>query len=552
MICGVATKFGHWKGVIARRISEAISPSDYNATNGQRTRNRIGDNYFSQLQCWLSSQSPLREFSCFAALDLAKIVSRATHHSFIRGSLILIVGLEATIGLAQDSTNDLESVKRQLQEIHNTINQLENKHQEELQSLKKKLEDQQMLLNQLQNRESSSLTTATNNIESATTSTQPVLPAPAAPWRPTDPIRIAGGGKNYLNISFDGLFAAAASTAPDLQNIETGGHDAIQRGFTVQNLELTFDGAVDPYFVGQANLVTQINRAGNTTFEAEEAWLQTTSLTANLQAKGGLYLSPFGRLNQMHPHAWDFADQPLVNGRFLGADGLRNPGVQLSYLTPLLWYSELLLSIQNGSGGTATSFRNRGDGNVFFGRPTLDREVRGAQDLLYVPRWANSFDLTDEQTLVLGTSAALGPNDTGGTSSTQIYGMDTFYKWKPSNASGGWPFVKWQTEAMYRRFEAGEVGVDTDGDGVNDSVNPPREFFDDWGVYSQVTWGFSKGWVFGLRGDFLNQEKSPFTADATRDNRWRLSPNLTWYPTEFSKIRHLANAASSRFFTLLI
>jgi len=370
--------------------------------------------------------------------------------------------------------------------------------------------------------------------------TTPILQLPSgasSSWSPSAPLRLAGSNKNYLNISFVGLFAAAGSTAPDIQNIETGGHDPIQRGFTVQNLELTFDGAVDPYFNGQANLVTQINRAGDTTLEAEEAWLQTISLPANLQAKGGLFLSPFGRLNQTHPHTWDFADQPLVNGRLLGPDGLRNPGAQLSYLTPLPWYSELLLSVQNGTGETAASFRNRGENNVFFGRPTLDRELRGPQDLLYVPRWANSFDLTDEQTLVLGTSAALGPNDTGGNSSTQIYGADAFYKWKPSNASGGWPFVKWQSEAMYRRFEAGEVGVDTDGDGVNDSVNPPKELFDDWGFYSQVTWGFSKGWVFGLRGDYLNQEKSQFTADATRDNRWRLSPNLTWYPTEFSKIR---------------
>lgn len=447
-------------------------------------------------------------------------------------SLILLLGLKVNVVLAQNSTNDLESVKKQLQEIQNSIHQLESKHQEELQLLKKKLEDQQILLNQLENREISPQTpittvVLTNRIEAVTVSTQP-LPSPEPSWSPSAPIRLAGNAKNYLNISFDGLFAAAGSTAADLQNIEIGGHDPIQRGFTVQNLELTFDGAVDPYFIGQASLVTQINRTGNTTFEAEEAWLQTTSLPANFQAKAGLYLSPFGRLNQTHPHTWDFADQPLVNGRFLGPDGLRNPGAQFSYLTPLPWYSELMLSIQNGSGDTATSFRNRGDNNVFFGRPTLDRNIRGLEDLLYVPRWINSFDLTDEQTFVLGSSAAFGPNDTGGISSTQIYGVDAFYKWKPSNASGGWPFVKWQSEAMYRQFEA--------GDAHNNTVLPV-EVFHDWGLYSQATWGFSKGWVAGLRGDYLIQEKSRFTIDATRDNRWRISPNLTWYPTEFSKIR---------------
>jgi hypothetical protein len=30
---------------------------------------------------------------------------------------------------------------------------------------------------------------------------------------------------------------------------------------------------------------------------------------------------------------------------------------------------------------------------------------------------------------------------------------------------------------------------------------------------------------------------SPVGRDPARDRRWRLSPNLTWYPSEYSKIR---------------
>ncbi len=82
MICGVAAKFGHWTGARVAAISTVISEHERNAANDQMVRNLLGDNYFSQLRCWLSSQSPLRGFSCLAALDLAKIVSRATHHSF--------------------------------------------------------------------------------------------------------------------------------------------------------------------------------------------------------------------------------------------------------------------------------------------------------------------------------------------------------------------------------------------------------------------------------------------------------------------------------------
>src|SRR5207247_3201727 len=45
----------------------------------------------------------------------------------------------------------------------------------------------------------------------------------------TQPITI-GGGKNYMNISFDGLFALAYSSARDLNDIEVGDHDPQQRG----------------------------------------------------------------------------------------------------------------------------------------------------------------------------------------------------------------------------------------------------------------------------------------------------------------------------------
>src|SRR5438046_1152329 len=64
----------------------------------------------------------------------------------------------------------------------------------------------------------------------------------------TQPITI-GGGKNYMNISLDGLFALAYSSARDLNNIEVGDHDPQQRGFIARNIELAFDGAVDPCYV---------------------------------------------------------------------------------------------------------------------------------------------------------------------------------------------------------------------------------------------------------------------------------------------------------------
>jgi hypothetical protein len=52
-----------------------------------------------------------------------------------------------------------------------------------------------------------------------------------------------------------------------------------------------------------------------------------------------------------------------------------------------------------------------------------------------------------------------------------------------------------------------------------------------------VRWGFKKGLVAGIRGDIVDMQDSKFTDDLDRQPRWRLSANITWYPTEFSKIR---------------
>jgi len=344
----------------------------------------------------------------------------------------------------------------------------------------------------------------------------------------TSPITIGGGGKNYMNISFDGLFALAYSSARDLDHVEVGDHDPQQRGFNARNIELAFNGAVDPYFEGFANIVFKLDNDNETEVEVEEAFLQTTGLPFNLQLKAGQFFAAFGRLNAVHPHAWDFADAPLVSGRILGPDGLRGVGAQISWTLPLPWYSQLIFAGQNGRGGTGFSFRNPGDDGIFFGRRTTDREMRGLQDFVWIPRWENSIDLSPTQVVLAGVSGAFGSNETGANSRTQIYGGDLFYKWKSSHAEGGFPFVKWQTEVMYRRFEAGR--------GVDQSF-PVAETFHDWGMYSQVLWGFKKGWVAGIRGDYLHMTSSEFTDNDERQTRSRISANLTWYPTEFSKIR---------------
>lgn len=365
-------------------------------------------------------------------------------------------------------------------------------------------------------------------------------------------------GNSYANWSFDGLFAMGGSSADDIEGgTQLGGHDPKQRGFTVQNLELSLAGHVDPYLNGQANIVLQIDPAGETTVEAEEAFLETTELPWNLQIKAGQFFTEFGRLNPTHPHTWGFVDQPLVNGRFFGEDGLRGPGARVSWLVPTPFYSELFMTVQNSQGGTAFSFRNDHSGEPYLGRLHEQGSVNGLGDMLYTPRYVMSFDPTENQTLLAGVSAALGPNGSGTDTDTCIFGMDLFWKWKSPRAHGGFPYVSWQTEIMHRRYEAGAFSEDLDGSGTLDPDEPdlngdgiinsvPSETLSDYGMYSQLLYGFRKNWVCGFRGDYLAPDgkgsyETVYGSDPDRAARLRLAPNVTWYPSEFSKLRLQCN-----------
>jgi hypothetical protein len=475
------------------------------------------------------------------------------------------IWMSAAVLQAQETPESLSRQIKQLQE------HFEKQQREMRESFERMIRDQQAQIETLKKELEATKTNAPQpNVTAAPSDNAPAAPTAAiapsrsaapgavgaadlpAKWSPTDPIRF-GGAQNYINLSFDALVAAGGSTANDIEDLELGGHDPKERGFTVQNLETILEGKIDPYFRGQANFVFQIDPHGETTFEAEEAYLETMSLPYNLQVKAGQFFSEFGRLNATHPHSWDFVDQPLVNGRFLGPDGLRSAGARLSYLLPTPFYSELFFAVQNSQGGTAFSFRNEHESELFFGRPAVEHGVRNVGDMLFVPRYAASFDITDSQTIVAGTSAAFGPNSSGADTDTQIYGVDLFWKWKSPQQHAGFPFVTWQTEGMMRRYKAGAFNWDLNGDGVADSNEEvdmatglpamlPEEKITDYGLYSQVAYGFRKGWVAAFRGDYVFPEtraeyESILGPDPDRSSRWRLSPNLTWYPSEFSKIR---------------
>lgn len=358
------------------------------------------------------------------------------------------------------------------------------------------------------------------------------------------------------------LLVAGGGSSADAEQIgalQSGGHDPRRNGFTLQGAEISVSGAVDPYFTAEAYIL-----AGEDEVELEEAYLTSLSLPHGLQLKAGKYLTEFGRINPTHPHQWYWLDQPIIAGRLLGADGLRSTGARIAWLVPLPWYAQLIVGAQNASDESAISFLGEGHahghaeasagheedhashddghemawagGQTIGGRPRIDRMQEDLEDLLYNVRLEQAFDLTPSATLLFGLSSIIGPNAASEDGTTYLFGADLTLKWRSANARQGAPFVVWQTEWMSREFKTGELTIPHD----DHEHHLPDKTLRDWGVYSQIVWGFAPRWETGLRieyatgneSEWLDREEDPMRAD-----RVRVSPMLAYRPSEYSRIR---------------
>ena len=360
---------------------------------------------------------------------------------------------------------------------------------------------------------------------------------------------IVSGPFNLLQISTDLMTAIGTSTEPDpiVQQLQGGHHDPRKRGFTLQQAEVQITGAIDPYFRGQFVMVTSLDTEGESIFEIEEAWLTTQQLPASLLLRAGVYLTDFGRVNTVHPHQWDFMDQPVMHTRLFGEDGMRGPGARLAWLAPTETYFEAILGAQNANGETMHSFLSSEESyeeRPLGGRAYVEdaQQVRTLGDVVWSGRLASAVDFDDSHTLGAGISGLFGPNATGFGADTVIYGADLMFRWRPIDNRRGYPFFKVQGEILGRSFLAAEQ---TD---VSDPLVPAtvqQQTLDDYGGYLYAAWGFDVGWAVALRGEYatgsggsysgsgaFDRAQDPFRADRTR---W--SPMLSWQTSEYSRVR---------------
>jgi len=166
--------------------------------------------------------------------------------------------------------------------------------------------------------------------------------------------------------------------------------------------ELVLESYLNPYSRG-----TVVFTVEDSTFSVEEAYINIfKGLPDGFALKAGKYRIGFGKLNPLHPHAYDFIDAPKVMGSMLpGDDGYNDIGAQISYMIPTkgTWASIISADILNGSSW----------------HPNESQAASG-----WVGRWSNSFLIEDKTPLDIGFSATQGTNNVQWNKKTQVYGAD--------------------------------------------------------------------------------------------------------------------------------
>ena len=332
----------------------------------------------------------------------------------------------------------------------------------------------------------------------------------------------------YGNFSKDPASYAISGFVP-ANNVSPG-----TRGLSLRESEVAIAANIDPDFRG--NLLLSFDEANQVS--VEEAYFQSIGLGNGLSLKGGRFFSAIGYQNEIHSHAWDFVDAPLVYRAFLSGENYADDGVQLRWLAPNENLIELGAEIGRGKDRPGSNRNKNGSaaGTVFahFGGDIGESHSYrlGISALGTAPSNAPVKDIDSQGADVI--------NSFSGT--TRVAAADFVYKYAP-NGNAQQTSVKLQGE-YFRRRQSGTLIFDTTGSLEQAARNIARRYATNQsGWYLQGVYQFMPQWRAGLRFDRLDRGSVEIGASnvgnlaAVDYNPSRTSVMLDYSPSEFSRFR---------------
>jgi hypothetical protein len=267
----------------------------------------------------------------------------------------------------------------------------------------------------------------------------------------------------------------------------------------LDEVEVAYEAFIDPYAKGRFFIAV-----GPDEVDLEEGYANFIALGKGFTAKVGKTKATFGKANTWHTHTRPWIDQPLMIGRFFGAEGLSDVGASVSktFDVPGV-FLEATGEVYSGNAGDAFARQNDND-LLFNGHLKLFR------------------DITESSNIEAGTSFARGTlPDSGG--SNRMAGVDLTYRWRP--LAGG----------TYRSLIARFEGL------TNRRADLDQNLY---GFYASADYRLGRRWYAGARIDradrtvpFISDGEFDLTVVPERFTDRAVSATLTFWPSEFSQVR---------------
>jgi hypothetical protein len=389
---------------------------------------------------------------------------------------------------------------------------------QEAEALRREIEQMRQQFERAQREHQRALDTLTERLKRLESQPRPAVAAPAAPpagpapaappsltdlARPRQPFTLYGErrqGQFLLDLGVVGDFVGNI-TQRNVEKAQAGTFAGRENRFFPREVELMFFGQIDPYARGEVRLEAAEefeDGAREIHVGLAEAHLTLLTLPFGTQAKLGFLRNRFGLLNERHREALPQIDQPNVLTRFIGEEGLRESGAEVSWVAPLPFYLEALAGVFNG------------DNEEAFGRGSLKAP-------LVTGRLRTFFELGDAHALQLGASGASG--ETPDRRRSTLAGLDAKYKWTPEGWRHALLTLGGEWLYSYRKVDV------FDDAGAGEDRTRERN---GWYAYGEVQpW---RRWLGGVRYDWTQYPVDP-------GNEWAVEPYIAFSPSEFLRFR---------------
>ncbi len=228
-----------------------------------------------------------------------------------------------------------------------------------------------------------------------------------------------------------------------------------------RELELGLAADADPFLRVEAYIAleNEFEEEGDaegheTKVDVEEAFGRYTNLGGGFTGKAGIIAGAIGRVNRNHRDQLWTLEYPFAVKEIFGEEGLRGPGLSLSYLAPTDRFIEFTVEALQPEEGPLF-------GESGFRKPVV------------VGRGRTFFDYTEDLSAQLGATVGTGPSAAGGDAT--FFGVDYTMKWQPGQ------------KGRFASVEAEAYWYDTDGagDGMGGFITTTYEVMPRWFLTGQ-------------------------------------------------------------------